>query len=414
MHPAAWTLSSLDDKAEATVLSSRRRWTIAGSGRQSRVTAAVPSRRPKNSRARERPESLALAGLCISPFTLGGMRLIAAIVCVALCASCTSNGDAARVTTVPHTRTAMSPATSQPASTTRAATSTSVLPSRRPPSVTAAPSGPIPADADNPAAVPAIADDPSTLGRQLVAAERTVRARAANGTQLLAAARTAQVAYRRIALHPRWDATVIALVPKSLRATVRANLRAQRELLAIRSPAPKGLLLAWSIRAAAPARELLGWYRRAGRRFGVEWQYLCAINLIETTFGKIHGLSISGAQGPMQFLPQTWAEFGGGGDVNNPHDAIFAAARYLAAHGFAGGDVDGALFAYDPTIHYANAVKAIVSVLLTDPRSFVGYYRWDVYYPTSSGVLLLPRGFNERRRTSAAAYARAHPRRVLR
>ena len=94
MHPAAWTLSSLDDKAEATVLSSRRRWTIAGSGRQSRVTAAVPSRRPKNSRARERPESLALAGRCISPFTLGGMRLIAAILCVAVCASCTSNRDA--------------------------------------------------------------------------------------------------------------------------------------------------------------------------------------------------------------------------------------------------------------------------------------------------------------------------------
>lgn len=116
----------------------------------------------------------------------------------------------------------------------------------------------------------------------------------------------------------------------------------------------------------------------------------------------------------MQFLPQTWAEFGGGGDVNNPHDAIFAAARYLAARGFARGDVNGALYAYNPTIHYANAVKAVASVLLADPRSFLGYYRWDVYYPTSAGVLLLPRGFNERRRTSAAAYARAHPRRVLR
>ena len=179
-------------------------------------------------------------------------------------------------------------------------------------------------------------------------------------------------------------------------------------------PAPKGLLLAWRIQAAAPARELLAWYHRADRRFGVGWQYLCAINLIETTFGKIHGLSVSGAQGPMQFLPQTWAEFGGGGDVNNPHDAIFAAARYLAARGFARGDVNGALFAYNPTIHYANAVKAIASVLLADPRSFIGYYRWDVYYPTSAGVLLLPRGFSERRRTSAATYARAHPRRVLR
>ncbi len=61
-----------------------------------------------------------------------------------------------------------------------------------------------------------------------------------------------------------------------------------------------------------------------------------------------------------------------------------------------------------------NAVKAIASVLAADPRSLAGYYRWDVYYPTSSGVLLLPQGFDRHRRTSAARYARAHPERVLR
>ncbi|MFN2562367.1 MAG: transglycosylase SLT domain-containing protein [Jatrophihabitans sp.] len=342
------------------------------------------------------------------------MRRIAAILCVAVCAGCTSERAPAPVTTVPHGGTALSPASSRPVSTTQPARSSSVVPSRRPSSAAAEPSVLIPADADNPAVVPAIASDPSALGRQLVAAEHTVRARGASGTQLLAAARTAQVAYGRVALHPRWDAAVIALVPKSLRATVRANLRAWRELRAIRSPAPKGLLLAWRIQAATRARELLAWYHQAGRRFGVGWQYLCAINFIETTFGKIHGLSVSGARGPMQFLPQTWEEFGGGGDVNDPHDAIFAAARYLAARGFARGDVNRALYAYNPTIHYANAVKAIASVLLADPRSFIGYYRWDVYYPTSAGVLLLPRGFSERRRTSAATYARAHPRRVLR
>jgi hypothetical protein len=53
-------------------------------------------------------------------------------------------------------------------------------------------------------------------------------------------------------------------------------------------------------------------------------------------------------------------------------------------------------------------------VLTADPGSFAGYYRWDVYYPTASGVLLLPRGFSQDHRTSAAAYARAHPERVLR
>jgi membrane-bound lytic murein transglycosylase B len=315
------------------------------------------------------------------------MRWAAAIGCVVVCAGCTSHrGEApASVSSTSH----------RPVS---AASST--------------PSGPKPAVAGDPAVVPAVADDPSTLGSQLVAAEQAVRAPSTSQARLLAAARTAQVAYHQLALHPDWDATVLPSLPASLRATVVANLRAQRELRAIKSPAPKDLLLAWRIDGAAPARSLLAWYHMADARFGVGWQYLAAINLIETTFGKIHGLSASAAQGPMQFLAATWARYGAGGDVTDPHDAILGAARYLADHGFA-RDVDGALYAYNPTMHYVNAVNAIASVLVADPGSFAGYYRWDVYYPTSSGELLLPHGFSEEHRTSAAAYARAHPDRVL-
>ncbi|MBO0844630.1 MAG: lytic murein transglycosylase [Nocardioides sp.] len=277
----------------------------------------------------------------------------------------------------------------------------------------AQPSPLIPAGAEDPAVVPAISGDPSVLGRQLVAAERAIRAPGTSRSRLLAAARTAQVAYGRIGRHPGWSATVLKVVPASLRANVTANLRARRELEAIPNSAPKNLLPAWRIQAPAPAGRLLTWYRAASARFGVEWQYLAAVNLIETTFGKIHGLSAAGAQGPMQFIPATWAEYGAGGDINDPHDAIFAAARYLAVRGFARGEVAGALYAYNPTVHYVNAVKAIASVLAADPRSFAGYYRWDVYYPTSSGVLLLPRGFDQRHHTSAAEYARAHPERVV-
>ena len=271
----------------------------------------------------------------------------------------------------------------------------------------------IPAGADDPAVVPAVSDDPVLLGRQLVAAEGAVRAPGTSRTMLVAASRTAQVAYGRLGQHPGWDATVLRSVPASMRGTLVANLRARRELGAIPNAASKDLLPAWRIQAPAPAPELMAWYRTAGARFGVGWQYLAAINLIETTFGKVHGLSASGAQGPMQFLPTTWAAYGAGRDINDPHAAIFAAARYLAAHGFASGGVTGALYAYNPTMHYVNAVKAIASVLASDPRWFAGYYRWDVYYPTSSGVLLLPRGFDEHRPTSAAAYARAHPERVI-
>ena len=275
-------------------------------------------------------------------------------------------------------------------------------------------SAPLPAGAGDPARVPAISGHAAALGRELVAAERAVRAPGAGPSRLLAAARTAQVAYGRLGQHPGWDRTVLRQVPAALHDTVVANLRARRELRAIPSTAPKGLLPAWRIQAAAPAGKLMTWYHAAGSRFGIGWQYLAAVNLVETTFGKIHGLSAVGARGPMQFMPATWKEYGAGGNVNDPHDAIFGAARFLAADGMAHGEVAHALYGYNPTMRYVNAVKAIAHVLTADPRSFAGYYRWSVYYPTSSGVLLLPPGFDHRHRTSAAAYARAHPERVFR
>ena len=62
---------------------------------------------------------------------------------------------------------------------------------------------------------------------------------------------------------------------------------------------------------------------------GVGWNYLAAINLIETRLGSIAGVSTAGAQGPMQFLPSTFAAYGQGGDINSPHDSIMAAGRTL-------------------------------------------------------------------------------------
>jgi hypothetical protein len=328
------------------------------------------------------------------------MRRVAAIVCAVVCTSCMSphgqSPGSESSASHPHARVG-SPAPRPTASRTSGDPLSAL----------------IPVGANDPSVVPAISGAPTELGRQLIAAERAIRAPGTSRTRLRAAARTAQVAYGRLAQHPGWDATVLPLVPASLRGTIVANLRARRELRAIPNAAPKDLLPAWRIQAPAPAAKLIAWYRTAGARFGVGWQYLAAINLIETTFGKIHGLSAAGAQGPMQFLPTTWAAYGAGGDVHNPHDAIFAAARFLADRGFARGEVDGALYGYNPTTHYVNAVKAIALILASDPRWFAGYYRWDVYYPTASGVLLLPRGFDQHHPTSAAAYARAHPERVF-
>jgi hypothetical protein len=98
--------------------------------------------------------------------------------------------------------------------------------------------------------------------------------------------------------------------------------------------------------APPPEQELLAHYREAEAASGVGWNYLAAVNLIETRLGSVTGTSSAGAQGPMQFLPSTFAAYGDGGDIHAPRDAILAAGRYLAANNFA-GDPDNALFRYN-------------------------------------------------------------------
>jgi membrane-bound lytic murein transglycosylase B len=111
----------------------------------------------------------------------------------------------------------------------------------------------------------------------------------------------------------------------------------------------------------------------------VPWQYLAAIHLVESRMGRIRGESSAGAQGPMQFLPSTWAVYGGGGDINSYHDAILAAARYLRANG-APADMDNALFRYNPSSRYVRAVSAYAGQMKADERAYLGYYHWQVYY----------------------------------
>jgi hypothetical protein len=54
----------------------------------------------------------------------------------------------------------------------------------------------------------------------------------------------------------------------------------------------------------------------------------------------------AGAQGPMQFMPATWAIYGHG-SIHRPRNAILAAGRFLAARGWvllpAGYGVDPAV-----------------------------------------------------------------------
>jgi soluble lytic murein transglycosylase-like protein len=105
-------------------------------------------------------------------------------------------------------------------------------------------------------------------------------------------------------------------------------------------------------------------YHRASDAYGLGPQgpaILAAINAIETGFGQNLGPSYAGAEGWMQFMPETWAMYGvdangdGVKDPNNPEDAIHAAARYLSAAGFP-ADVWGAIWAYNHADWYVEDV----------------------------------------------------------
>jgi murein DD-endopeptidase MepM/ murein hydrolase activator NlpD len=117
--------------------------------------------------------------------------------------------------------------------------------------------------------------------------------------------------------------------------------------------------------------QLLGLWQGAGAEYGVPWQVLAAINKVESNFGRNMGPSSAGAVGWMQFMPATWMEWGvdangdGVADPWNAADAIYSAARYLAAAG-ASTDLYRAVYAYNHADWYVQEVLAIAQLYGTD------------------------------------------------
>jgi cell wall-associated NlpC family hydrolase len=108
-------------------------------------------------------------------------------------------------------------------------------------------------------------------------------------------------------------------------------------------------------------------WQAAGNAYGIPWEVLAAINKVETNFGQNLGPSSAGAIGWMQFMPSTWARWGvdangdGVADPDNPTDAIFSAARYLAG---CGGqfDIARAIYCYNHASWYVNEVLGLASL----------------------------------------------------
>jgi peptidoglycan DL-endopeptidase CwlO len=123
------------------------------------------------------------------------------------------------------------------------------------------------------------------------------------------------------------------------------------------SACPAGNTVQQQASAAADSipKNYLALFQQAGREYGISWAVLAAIGKVESDDGLNDGPSSAGALGPMQFMPATWAEYGQGGNIEAPADAIPAAARLLIANG-AQSDLPAAIFAYNHSDDYVTEV----------------------------------------------------------
>jgi membrane-bound lytic murein transglycosylase B len=160
-----------------------------------------------------------------------------------------------------------------------------------------------------------------------------------------------------------------------------SNVAAAPQLAAAQSEALAAMLAgsSASIRALDFYRIplfLLPIYQAAAVQYGVPWPVLAGINEVETDFGTDLSVSTAGAVGWMQFMPETWLQYGvdavnaGYADPYNPVDAIFAAARYLHAAG-ASHDLRAAILAYNHSEAYVESVLLRARLFASYPPSVI-------------------------------------------
>jgi soluble lytic murein transglycosylase-like protein len=194
------------------------------------------------------------------------------------------------------------------------------------------------------------------------------------------AAARMQLVELRLAGDERLYRVVLAALPLRLRRDVADDVAAQRDLHAL-APAKPGPPIA--LGPALPLARLRAYYREGERRSGTPWRVLAAINFLETNFGRLRESSASGALGPMQFMPSTWAAYGQG-NVRDPHAAILAAARYLRAAG-GGRDLRGAVYRYNPSSAYVDAVFRLVARVRRERLGLASLYARRVIVRTAHG-----------------------------
>ena len=256
---------------------------------------------------------------------------------------------------------------------------------------------------------PKVPNDSAELASLLAAVEETLRNPTTPDADLPDLGHQQQVIYRVLSTDtPRADQVLKAL-PNRWRSIAQRHLAARREFVRMSRGRGPTTLPAWRIIQPEPADNLLAYYRKAEAATGIDWEVLAAVNLVETGMGRIDGVSVANAQGPMQFLPTTWAEPGiGAGDIRDPHDAIQAAARYLVRRGGL-NNIRRGLWGYNNSDYYGRAVMLYASLMKEDPQAYIGLYHWEIHFNAADGDLWLPVGYSQNQPISVQTYINNNP-----
>ncbi len=258
---------------------------------------------------------------------------------------------------------------------------------------------------------PLVPSDPGQLAALLATVEAALRSSDTPAELLPALGHQQQVIYRVLGHRRELAAEVRAQLPERWRRVFDLHLAARREFIAMHSPSRRPRQVpAWKILQPEPPDNLLRYYREAAKATGIPWQVLAAVNLVESGMGRIDGVSVADAHGPMQFLPSTWAEpgIGNGGDIRDPRTAIHAAARYLVRRGGL-KDIRKGLWGYNNSDAYGRGVLLYAQLLREDPAAYTGLYHWQIHYAAAGGDLWLPLGTNQPRPLAVAAFLQQSP-----
>ncbi len=275
------------------------------------------------------------------------------------------------------------------------------------PTDTAAEPAPEPAEPTDPVSLP-LPTSAIEMALSLSEAEQAVRDDSLDNAQLDRWGRRQQALYRHMAFNPEWADVVLAEVDPAATAAVALNWKARQNLSSlVNTERLHDELPAWRVNPPLPPQELIGYYKQAEADTGIQWEFLAAINLIETRMGRIQGVSTAGALGPMQFLPTTWAECCDG-DPTVPADAIAGAAKYLTIRG-GPENMNRAIFGYNNSDYYVEAVTAYANVMMENERAYYGYHAWEIYFLSTEGLIRIPVGYEQLEPIAATTWLAENP-----